>query len=55
MSEVTAAWIRIERWLSRHAPVGPWRAYLIGGGDLWWGLAGETEVNGEPLRPAPRT
>ncbi|GGN06361.1 glucan synthase [Actinoplanes campanulatus] len=39
--------------LESGAQVGPWHAYLIGGGELWWGLAGETEVNGEPLRPAP--
>src|SRR3569833_1928433 len=32
--------------------VGAWHAYLTLDGALWWSLGGETELNGEPLRPA---
>ena len=32
---------------------GVWYPYLTTDGTLWWSLGGETELNGEPLRPAP--
>ncbi|WP_436530377.1 hypothetical protein [Actinoplanes sp. HUAS TT8] len=28
--------------------------YFAADGEIWWDLAGRTEVNGEPLRPAHR-
>ncbi|GAA1639358.1 hypothetical protein [Actinoplanes couchii] len=31
--------------------IGEWRPYLTAAGELWWDLADQTEVNGEPLRP----
>ncbi|MBV1853758.1 SMI1/KNR4 family protein [Catellatospora tritici] len=34
--------------------VGGWFPYLEAGGGLWWSGADETELNGEPLVPAPR-
>jgi cell wall assembly regulator SMI1 len=33
--------------------VGVWYPYLTVDDELWWGFAGESELNGEPLRPAP--
>ncbi len=33
--------------------VGPWYPYLRVDDGLWWDFAGESELNGEPLRPAP--
>ncbi|WP_328472423.1 SMI1/KNR4 family protein [Actinoplanes sp. NBC_00393] len=36
--------------LETGGPVGEWHPYLIAGDTLWWGLGGETEINGEPLR-----
>jgi hypothetical protein len=33
--------------------VGPWYPYLRVDDELWWDFAGESELNGEPLRPAP--
>ena len=33
--------------------VRDWVPCLTAGGELWWSLPGETELNGEPLRPAP--
>jgi cell wall assembly regulator SMI1 len=32
---------------------GAWHPYLTAKGELWWSFAGATELNGEPLRPAP--
>ena len=39
--------------LEHRGSVGPWHPYLTVEDELWWSLAGETELNGEPLRPAP--
>ncbi|MBQ0906807.1 SMI1/KNR4 family protein [Micromonospora sp. U21] len=39
--------------LETSGAVGAWHPYLTVGDELWWSLAGETELNGEPLRPAP--
>jgi cell wall assembly regulator SMI1 len=33
--------------------VGAWNPYLNVRDELWWDLAGATELNGEPLRAAP--
>jgi cell wall assembly regulator SMI1 len=35
------------------APVNGWHPYLTADGELWWSTANQTELNGEPLRPAP--
>ena len=32
---------------------GTWVPYLTCDGELWWSLKDETELNGEPLTPAP--
>ncbi|MFE1088997.1 SMI1/KNR4 family protein [Streptomyces albidoflavus] len=32
---------------------GTWVPYLTTEGELWWSLKGETQLNGEPLTPAP--
>ena len=32
-----------------------WTPYLTRRSELWWAPVGETELNGEPLTPAPRT
>lgn len=34
--------------------VGAWHPYLTVRDELWWSMAEATEVNGEPLRPAPQ-
>lgn len=33
---------------------GAWHPYFAADGEIWWDLAGATELNGEPLRPARR-
>jgi cell wall assembly regulator SMI1 len=33
--------------------VNGWHPYLTVDGELWWSTANQTELNGEPLRPAP--
>lgn len=38
--------------LDTGAAVGYWYPYVTVDGMLWWDLAGRTELNGEPLRPA---
>jgi cell wall assembly regulator SMI1 len=35
--------------------VRDWTAYLTPQRELWWSFPGETEVNGDPLTPAPAT
>jgi hypothetical protein len=39
--------------LDHGGSVKSWSPFLIGDGELWWDLTGHTELNGEPLRPAP--
>jgi cell wall assembly regulator SMI1 len=39
--------------LETSSEAGEWFPYLTVDGELWWSLPGETELNGEPLRPAP--
>jgi len=39
--------------LEASAAAGLWYPYLTVNGELWWGLRGETELNGQPLQPAP--
>ncbi|MBB2948570.1 cell wall assembly regulator SMI1 [Actinoplanes lutulentus] len=41
--------------LEQGGTVGKWHPYVVEDETLWWDLAGRTEVNGEPLRPAPST
>jgi hypothetical protein len=33
--------------------VNGWYPYMTVDGELWWSTANQTELNGEPLRPAP--
>jgi cell wall assembly regulator SMI1 len=54
------AWPSLEVYLTTVADaletggaVAAWHAYLTLDGALWWSLGGETELYGEPLRPAP--
>jgi cell wall assembly regulator SMI1 len=53
-------WPSLEAYFSQVADalelggnVGAWHPYLTLTGELWWSLEGQTELNGEPLRPAP--
>lgn len=39
--------------LDSSGAVGAWHPYLTVRNELWWSLSGKTELNGEPLRPAP--
>ena len=39
--------------LETSGAVGAWHPYLTVHDELWWSLGGETELNGESLRPAP--
>jgi cell wall assembly regulator SMI1 len=39
--------------LDTSGAVGAWHPYLTVRDELWWGLDAATELNGEPLRPAP--
>ena len=41
--------------LEQGGNVGEWHPYVAEDETLWWDLAGKTEVNGELLRPAPRS
>jgi cell wall assembly regulator SMI1 len=55
------AWPSLGAYLTEVADVldnggavrGAWAPFLIGAGELWWDLVGHTELNGEPLHPAP--
>ena len=35
------------------AGVNDFHPYLTVDGELWWSLGNRTEINGQPLRPAP--
>ena len=50
---LTAYLTAVADALDTGGTVGAWRAYVRAGGGLWWDLDGATELNGEPLRPAP--
>jgi cell wall assembly regulator SMI1 len=59
-ADFSDAWPSLEAYLTIVADAletggaaGVWYPYLTIDGALWWGLGGETELNGEPLRPAP--
>lgn len=39
--------------LDNGAGVNGWYPYLTAFGELWWSTANQTDLNGEPLRPAP--
>ena len=39
--------------LDEGGAVGPWAPFLTSDGELWWDFSGETELDGEPLVPAP--
>ncbi|MBW6439051.1 SMI1/KNR4 family protein [Actinoplanes hulinensis] len=59
-ADFSNAWPSLSAYLTAVADaleqggvVGEWHPYVTEDQTLWWDLAGMTEVNGEPLRPAP--
>lgn len=59
-ADFSDAWPSLEAYLTTVADAletggaaGVWYPYLTIEGELWWDLGGETELNGEPLRPVP--
>ncbi|WP_433124824.1 SMI1/KNR4 family protein [Micromonospora sp. CA-240977] len=60
-ADFSDAWPSLEAYLTTVAAaletggaVDVWYPYLTIDGMLWWSLGGATELNGEPLRPAPQ-
>jgi cell wall assembly regulator SMI1 len=42
---------RVAEALETGTAIGYWHPYFTADGEIWWSTAGETELNGSPLRP----